>query len=553
MLIKSINEITKKENNYEFQCEVCGKQVHKQRTALLRNQFLLCRSCLKLEKYGEDYLLKIGKKISNSLKNLTEEQKEKKQQKRKHTCLKKYGVEDPSKSILIKNKIKKTLIEKYSSIEQSYKIRAEKMKQTNAKKSEEEKLLIREKIKATNQKKYGGNAPLCDKKIACQSIITKKERYGDNFERIVEKSQQTKLKKYNDKHYNNSTKMIGTIKSIPNFYKNKSIKTAQTRSQLKVINGLNVDSTWEQAFIMTHPGCVRGPEIDYEYDGKIHKWCIDFEWEGKFYEVKNPFFFNMNYPKWNPESTWAKWKKSNELHSQGIQIRWYLWKPMFEANFPDYGELENFRNKCFIGNKKSPYDAWYDPILRFKAEENLAQQIGFGGLCLKKVLQNRYRIIDEIIERFTIAKIAPRVTSMSASQCQSLFKDYIPLLQQNGIYDPCGGFGGRKEFAQRNNIEYESYDVNPELIRLVGHHFQDLITMNTIKTSKIVLTSPPWNDKEVWPGSNGSITEIHEKEWWYNLIMTKIKASGYIFVNGTDNNHQGLFGKRNNKITTFGI
>jgi hypothetical protein len=307
---------------------------------------------------------------------------------------------------------------------------------------------------------------------------------------------------------------------------------------------------WKQAFIKTHPGCQYGPSIEYEFENKTHIWTVDFEWNGKLYEVVNPSDFD--------EQTYAKWKKGDELHKQKRDIRWYLWSPMFEAEFPDYGPLENFRMTCSVGRHASPKFAWEDAELRFRAEENLAQQIGFGGQCLKKFLSGKYTPQELIIQRFTIAKIAPRVTSMSASQCKTLLKDYIPLLKEKGIYDPCGGFGGRKEFAKQIGIEYESYDVNPVLIKEVGHEYRDLITMPAIETGHVVFTSPPWEDKEVWPGSNGSNTEIHDKQWWYDLIREKVKAPYYIFINGAFENEQhkdktGLFGSRNNMITTYGF
>ncbi|MDR2436603.1 MAG: hypothetical protein LBD17_00810 [Endomicrobium sp.] len=467
-------------------------------------------------------------------------------QKRRKTLLERYGNE----KWINREKIKQTCLERYG-VEHSF--------QSDNNKS---------KSRKTMQEKYGVEYPAQSKELIEKQKLTCKEKYGVKWsfqsENNKEKTKQTKEEKYGDKNWNNREKAAitcqekygvnnpgkaGAIKLSETlstkdleFFRNRAIKA----SHFSIINGLTADSEWEENFIKSHPDCKRGPCVEYEYNNKIHHWNIDFEWRDKLYEIKNPFYFDLNFSQWHPELTWAKWKKGETL-----DVRWYLWNPLdMTRKFPIEDPLELFRNKCWVGKNKSPWEAWTNYDLRFRAEENFAKQLGFGGNLLKKTLSGRYSINNLILERFTIAKIAPRVTSMSKSEAKKwLLASGFDL--SKGVYDPCGGFNGRKEACIELGIKYESYDVNPDLIRLVGHSYRDLITMDPVTTDKIVFTSPPWNDKECWPGSNGSITEIHEKEWWYELIQRKVRAPHYILVNGAENESgrlSGLFGQRNKKV-----
>ena len=485
MNLDEILQITDRSVKIEYNCEICNKQTIKQIRAIKKLPYLLCKDHLMEKIYGHCNNFGIEKnkeKIKRIKKEKYGNENYNNQEKYKQTCLKKYGVDTNLKLEINKQKSKQTKKERYNN--ENY---------NNTKKRE-----------ITNSIKFG-------------TI----EKYYENISNKVKNTWQNK-----------------SLEELRNI----AIKSSSTRSKLSLINDIKPDSIWEQSFIKSHPECKRGPLIKYEYNGKTHIWHIDFEWKGKLYEVKNPFYFDLNYPKWKPELTWVKWKFGEQLG-----IRWYLWNPIdMSLPFPTFDELENYRLSCWVSNHKSPKEAWYDYNLRFKAEENLAQQLGSGGKLLNRLLNNKKEISNLILERFTIAKIAPRVTSMSKIEAKKwLLESKLDL--SKGIYDPCGGFGGRKKACEELGIKYEGYDVNENLIKLVGHSYQDLITMEPIITDKIVFTSPPWLDKECWPGSNGSITEIHEKEWWYDLIQQKIKAPHYILVNGSKNNikrNNGLFGKR---------
>lgn len=79
----------------------------------------------------------------------------------KQKVTEKYGVDNPMKSPLVKEKFKNTCMEKYG-VSHPNKV------QENV-----------DKIKKTNQEKYGGNAPACSPKIMEKIKSTNLDRYGE--------------------------------------------------------------------------------------------------------------------------------------------------------------------------------------------------------------------------------------------------------------------------------------------------------------------------------------------------------------------------------------
>lgn len=327
--------------------------------------------------------------------------------------------------------------------------------------------------------------------------------------------------------------------------------------------------TWKLRFEETHPGFKKGPTIKYTVDGVPYDWNISYEWKGCYYELEKVDFDNEDYLK----VLRAKWEVGDKLHTKGKQdgLAWYFWEPMnLERPIFVKDAEDDFRLSCSVDNNLSPKDAWTNETLRFKAEENLAKQLGFGGQLFAKFLRRTYTMNELILERYTIAKISPRVTTMSPIEAKTILINSGFDLSK-GIYDPCGGFSGRKLACQQLGIPYESYDVNSTLIKIVGHTFRDLVAMEPVETDKLVFTSPPWKDREVWPNENPNVNQggggvnsensvSKPKLYWYVLIARKVKSSvGYVLVNGADNKSQanlkrgteGLFGQRSKSITLW--
>ena len=173
-----------------------------------------------------------------------------------------------------------TLVEKYGSKENSYRLRSEKIKDTFRKKygvdssflipevkSKIKQTMterhgapiagacidIRKKIDATFETKYGGKSPFLSKTV--------RETWRLNF-----------IKKYGVDHPS----------KVPEFRKGPKMYLA--------VDGTCLDSSWEiivyDFFIRNGISIKKGPVIDYAYGSKCHKTYVDFEVDGIPIEVK---------------------------------------------------------------------------------------------------------------------------------------------------------------------------------------------------------------------------------------------------------------------------
>jgi len=106
----------------------------------------------------------------------------------KKTSLKNYGVENPMQNEDIKKKFKTKMNDKYGGM----------TLESNE---------LGDKVKQTNLKIYGVENAMQNIDIQNKMLKTKKEIYGENFELITDKIQNTKLNKYSDINYVNTKKI----------------------------------------------------------------------------------------------------------------------------------------------------------------------------------------------------------------------------------------------------------------------------------------------------------------------------------------------------------
>jgi hypothetical protein len=196
------NEKINREKRIDFICS-CGKEGNKFFRSC-NEKGAYCKECANIRminKQKETSLLLYG--VDNPSKSIQIKQKI------KDVCLKKFGVENPSKLDEIKEKIKKTNLERYG-VEHIFKLDSikEKARDTNLEiygsiyscQSEE----IKEKIRKTNLEKYGVEQNLKVFEIREKRDKTIKEKYGvDNISQldsVKKKKEETCLKNYGVKH-----------------------------------------------------------------------------------------------------------------------------------------------------------------------------------------------------------------------------------------------------------------------------------------------------------------------------------------------------------------
>lgn len=221
---------------------------------------------------------------------------------------------------------------------------------------------------------------------------------------------------------------------------------------------------------------------------------------------------------------------------------------------------------CYSAKSISPKAAWKDPKYLTKAVNNLfyiikhVQKNGteknFVARIEKAFKANGEDLLREILNRFTIAKIAPKVTAFMPSDFEKIIEE-SGIDVSAGIYCPMAGFGGiiegAKQYYKKHNItaNIEAFDINQIFCDYYGWIQKDVLSDN-VTTNKIVFVCPPFGPKtERWEGTPDSM--YYEFEEWVALIKKHIKAPNYIFVGPEKGNKKsiqntkikpGLFGKK---------
>lgn len=248
--------------------------------------------------------------------------------------------------------------------------------------------------------------------------------------------------------------------------------------------------------------------------------------------------------------------------------------------------------KCYVPGQPSPYDAWYDEKYIRKAVKNMfwmlnkninenkderfvKRYINALNSCVienGEIVDSDDRLLEIVLSRFTIAKIASKVTAISPSDCIKIFDESnVDLSKYNGIYVPMAGFGGivegYKRWVKKNDsINYnekisniESYDINKSFCDWYGWCQRDMLE-SIVETDKVCIVCPPfgknyehWVDNSENGISQNVINNMADITFieWYKLIKKHVKAPDYIIIgpelssNGKDVSKYGnLFKKR---------
>lgn len=234
--------------------------------------------------------------------------------------------------------------------------------------------------------------------------------------------------------------------------------------------------------------------------------------------------------------------------------------------------------KCNIAMRLSPFEAWKNEDCLKLAIDNICDnvitekwQTKYADFC--KGFENAYGAVfasgnpspqdksclaEWILRRFTIAKIAPKVTALAPSTMANILQEAFAsdpnlehLAKTNGVYCPMAGFGGIIEGAKRCGIKsIEAYDINLNFCNFYGWKQRDALAQ-TVITDKIVIACPPFGTTtERWDGTPDSM--YYDFEEWCELLMQHIIAPNYIFIgpSGVEDQQRMKNGKK--KIGLFG-
>lgn len=218
---------------------------------------------------------------------------------------------------------------------------------------------------------------------------------------------------------------------------------------------------------------------------------------------------------------------------------------------------------CYLPNHLSPKQAWRDDTLLSKAIDNLFKVLKNCILqdkepnfvlkhkrAFENINENPQELLELVLNRFTIAKIAPKVTAINE-------RDVLKIIENSnidiskGVYCPMAGFGGiiravQKWYDVRNISDAKIYaaDINENFCRWYGWEQRDVLSQK-VKTNLTVIVCPPFGEKyEHWDGTPNDMSNISFVDW-YKLIKEYIDAPNYIIIGPElkSKNKIGLFSK----------
>ena len=198
---------------------------------------------------------------------------------------------------------------------------------------------------------------------------------------------------------------------------------------------------------------------------------------------------------------------------------------------------------CNVGSKVSPRFAWSDRNYLEKAVKNIFYMLPkdekfrirhIKELLNCQILDNRIvyasqKLLQMIQDRFTIAKIAPKVTAISEYSVKKII-DESGIDISNGVYLPMAGFGGiYRAVKSYGDIDVETYDINEKFCHWYGWKWRDMLAQKVV-TDKVCICCPPFGKKyEHWDGTPDEMSDIDFKEW-YKLIKKYVIAPEYIII-----------------------
>lgn len=524
----------------------------------------------KLEKYGDSH-------YSNH-------------KKAEETLLKKYGSRHPGSCVEIREKIEKTMIDRYG---------------VKCPFSSEG---VREKSRNTMLERYGVSYSAQCPDIYEKVKRTNAMRYGDPFpsrtDTVRMKFADTMRRRYGVDHYS---------QTIEYHTKRRHRYFSRNNPDIS-FNSTWESEVYDCCLSMGITPIVAPCAIPYYVDGKRHMYIPDFEIAGRLVEVKGDQFVKDGtwmIPYGRKESMSedrfehfkkqfdAKCKcaaengvivigsaemrnlpnvitkivgsscrtspRSLPFNTFGIGHEQLL-DICMKSDFPGTAKWpkDHFIWSCSVCGKMSPLEGWKNERIVSSAISNMFRALDravstgkeqdfvvLHEAAFRSASEGRFDdILRRVLNRLTIAKIAPKVTAIQPGLVLSeIERTGIDL--SGGVYCPMAGFGGLVEGSRRWMIkmgicpEGKIYaaDINENLCLRYGWEKKDVLS-DVVRTDRIVVACPPFDDREKWPGTPDDMYKTFEE--WVRLIKRHVKAPGYAFfgpVTKTDGKRPQIYAR----------
>jgi len=300
----------------------------------------------------------------------------------KETCIKKYGVENPMKSALVKDKLKQSLIDKYGVDHYS--------------KTEEYKL----KFKETNLKKFGTENPLQNSEIKEKIKQTNLDRYGVKYpqqsEEIRKKSDETNLEKYGFKKYSQSQECKNKI--IENQFQKWGTYYSNTEEYKQKIKQTNLE-----------------------------KWGFEYYTQTSEYKEKNR---KISLEKWGVEH----YSKTDEFKNLVKSKRESLTKLRYENLIGDEYSIISYENKLFSIFHKNCEKEFQ--INRDALYSRLNLEICLCTDCYPIDIQQSYMEIEmqDFLNNLFLTYEVKNKKILNGLELDIYFPEYNLAIEMNGVY-----------------------------------------------------------------------------------------------------------------------
>lgn len=265
-------------------------------------------------------------------------------EKRKETCLLKYGFDNPAKSEKVKEKGRQTCLNKYGV--------------TNGGWAPE----VREKIKKTNQERYGVDMPLQSKEILDKTKETSKEKFGTEYYMRTKEFREVSKEVFLDKYgYECAMKSPIVRKKLSNKLNTEEVRQKIYQSKKKN-HSFNTSKPEEELFLYIKS---KFPLVKRQYHCKRYPYNCDFYIPELDYFIELQGYYTHNTHPYNPNSILdqvlvERYKERYGAKCQAITI-WTIKDPekrdcakRNNLNFKEVWSLEE--GKTFIDFLYSKYN-----------------------------------------------------------------------------------------------------------------------------------------------------------------------------------------------------
>ena len=478
------------------------------------------------------------------------------QEKRKKTWEETLGVDNPSKAKEIKDKKIKHFLEVFG-VDNPRKADYVKAKIAKSSLDHFRKVygvdsawhleFVQEKAKQTSLKRYGATHAFAAPEIRAKFLQQWKESY-----------EKTCLERYGVPHVLSAGSPIRkksaksrsfpkTEKRLLEFLKNRNIPfihrfllcshefdVAILNENGAVIALVDVDGSYYHNWLSEANGF--NLPVTYEYDALRPTYCGDL----KFIAIHDKDFEN------GLKEILKVLDQNYDEYLQSI-FDWCRKIGIPYPNYPNQILMKSWFDLCKIQKISFHGQIGYKLIRQFHKSIWHAKKEGYeyspieaylDDTLLWKAIKNRFiyaNTLDPacVLDAFTIAKIAPRVSVFQPSTAKKLVMQYLNQYKQ--IFDPFSGYSGRMLGAIASGKEYVGQDCNPTTIHEseVLAKFLDIHPILSVQDSaktigkyECLFTCPPYNLKENW----GQEIENHSCDEWIDICLKNYDCQAYLFV-----------------------